>query len=114
MLKTKSIGGALGVLFAIMLGSHIINAQSTVPNVSLPSRAAAEPTSVSRVIEKGAVTSTEAETQELRRQISELKQRLDKLDAQQRTSQASAANMNAKSPAGAEMIGKDPSAQQNP
>ena len=114
MLKTKSIGGALGVLFAIMLGSHIINAQSTVPNVSLPTRAAAEPTSVSRVIEKGAVTSTEAETQELRRQISELKQRLDKLDAQQRTSQAAASNMNAKSPAGAEMSAQDPSAQQNP
>src|SRR5437660_1919909 len=114
MLKTKSIGGALGVLFAIMLGSHIINAQSTVPNVSLTTRAAAEPTSVSRVVEKGAVTPTEAETQELRRQVGELKQRLDKLEGQQRTSQAAASNMNAKSPAGAEMSAQDPSAQQNP
>ena len=33
MLKTKSIGGALGALFAIMLSSHIVNAQSTIFNI---------------------------------------------------------------------------------
>src|SRR6267154_1923475 len=33
MLKTKSIGGALGVLFAIMLSSHIVTAQSTLFNI---------------------------------------------------------------------------------
>src|SRR5437016_3670498 len=114
MLKTKSIGGALGVLVAIMLSSQVITAQSTVPNISLTPRATTEPTSVSRVVEKSAVALTEAETQELRRQIGELKQRLDKLEAQQRTSQAAASNMNSKSPTGAEMSGQDPSAQQNP
>src|SRR6266849_3677956 len=114
MLKTKSIGGALGVLFTIMLRSHIVTAQSTAPNISLATRPAMEPTSVSRVVARGDVTPTEAETQELRRQIGELKQRLDKLEAQQQTSQAATSNMNAKSPTGAEMSGQDPSAQQNP
>jgi len=33
MLKTKSIGGALGALFAIMLSSHIVTAQSTLFNI---------------------------------------------------------------------------------
>ena len=33
MLKTKSIGGALGVLFTIMLSSHIVTAQSTLFNI---------------------------------------------------------------------------------
>ena len=33
MLKTKSIEGALGVLFAIMLSSHIVTAQSTLFNI---------------------------------------------------------------------------------
>src|SRR6266446_9874909 len=114
MLKGKSIGGALGVLFTIMLSSHIVTAQSTAPKISLTTRAATEPTRVSRVVEKGAVPPTEAETQELRRQIAELKQRLDKLEAQEQTNQAAASNMKAKSPAGAEMSGQDPNAQQNP
>jgi len=114
MLKTKSIGGALGVLFTFMLSSHIVTAQSIAPNISLAKRAATEPTSVPRVVARDAVTPTEAETQELRRQIGELKQRLEKLEAQQQTSQAAASNMNAKSPTGAEMSGQDPSTQQNP
>ncbi len=114
MLKTKSIGGALGVLFTLMLSSHIVTAQSTAPNISLAKRPATEPTSIPRVAAGGTVTPTEAETQELRRQIGELKQRLDKLEAQQQTSQAAGSNMNAKSPTGAEMSGQDPSAQQNP
>jgi hypothetical protein len=33
MLKSKTIGGALGVLFTIMLSSHIVNAQSTIFNI---------------------------------------------------------------------------------
>src|SRR5260370_26872988 len=98
----------------LMLGSHIVAAQSTASNISLATRSATEPTSVSRVVAKGAVTPTEAETQELRRQIGELKQRLDKLEAQQQTSPAATSNMNAKSPTGAEISGQDPAAQQNP
>jgi len=33
MLKAKSIGGALGALFAIMLSNYIVNAQSTLFNI---------------------------------------------------------------------------------
>src|SRR3989442_14635957 len=111
MLETKSIGGALGALCTIMLSIHIVTAQSTAPNIS--PRAATEPTSVARVVERGSVTPTEAETQELRRQICELNQRLDKLECQQRPREAATSNMNAKSPTGVEMSGQDPSAQQN-
>jgi hypothetical protein len=33
MVKSKAIGGALGVLFTIILSSHVVTAQSTIFNI---------------------------------------------------------------------------------
>jgi hypothetical protein len=113
MLKVKSYSVMLSILSLLILGeSQNLRAQSTAANVSPVTRAANASTSIS-MVDNSAVTTAESETQELRRQISALQRRLDKLEAQQQISQAATSNV---SPTltGVNTNGQEPSTQQNP
>jgi len=88
-------------------------AQSTSASVAVATRVAKEGTNVPTV-EKTAGSTTEAETEELRRQIAALKERLDKLEAQQIGSQAAPSNLHATSSIGDGASIQEPTTQQNP
>src|SRR6266496_919208 len=105
----------LGVLFMFLAAgnSRIASAQSTLASVSSTHDSPDKLAAVNKETKSTGATN-ESETQELRNQIRELQQRLDKLEAKQRATEATSSYLNSTSSGGPASVAQNPTGQENP